>query len=70
MSELEADAILGVVREHYPRALTAAADEDDLRAIAHAAARNERKPARSASASAPDRPPAVAAPSVAPTAPR
>ena len=69
-SELEADAILGVVREHYPRALTAAADEDDLRAIAHAAARNERKPARSASASAPDRPPAVAAPSVAPTAPR
>jgi hypothetical protein len=37
-SELEADALLATVREHYPGALTATAAEDDLRAIAAAAA--------------------------------
>jgi hypothetical protein len=37
-SELEADALLAAVREHYPGALTATAGEDDLRAIAAAAA--------------------------------
>lgn len=67
-SELEADAILGIVREHYPRALTATADEDDLRAVASAEARNDRQPTRTAApmpnAAAPAPPPAPAVPAV------
>jgi hypothetical protein len=41
-TELEADVVLAAVREHYPRAWMSTADEDDLRALEHAATRGPK----------------------------
>lgn len=46
-SELEADAILNSVREHYPAAFIATPDQDDLRAITTATTKVASRPAPS-----------------------
>src|SRR5205823_826316 len=56
-SELEADALLPMVREHYPAAMKETADDDDRAAIAHAASAAE--PVKPASAVADAKTPVV-----------
>ena len=68
-SELEADALLSMVREHYPGAIRETAEDDDKAAIARAACAAESEKPASAVAAA--KAPVVQVPEeVAPPAPR